>query len=134
MLINRDTDYAVRIIRSLQRGNLLPVTHISSEQNIPIYYAYKIIKKLENHKILIITRGGTGGCQLTKKTSRISLYDVITAMDHSRNMNECTIEGRPCTWKDKNSGHCSVHEAVKGLEVEMVKKLKSIKLSDILKK
>ena len=47
MLITRETDYALRLVRSLADGERRSVSQLSDEEQIPKAFAYKIIKKLE---------------------------------------------------------------------------------------
>ena len=47
MIITRETDYAVRILRSLINLRLKNIREISDEQLIPRQFAYKISKKME---------------------------------------------------------------------------------------
>ena len=45
MVITRETDYALRILRSLLDGELHTVGSIAQEELLPQPFAYKIIKK-----------------------------------------------------------------------------------------
>lgn len=57
MLITRETEYAVRILRSLVDLNLKNIREISDEQLIPRQFAYKISKKMEKAGFIEIVRG-----------------------------------------------------------------------------
>lgn len=45
MLLTRESDYALRVLRSLRDGERRSVGDISLQQLIPQQFAYKIIKK-----------------------------------------------------------------------------------------
>ena len=47
MLITRETDYALRVLRALSDGEQHTAGEISSTQLVPKQFAYKIIKKLD---------------------------------------------------------------------------------------
>ena len=47
MMITRESDYAIRIIRALKDGELLPLEQICQRELVPKQFAYKILKKLE---------------------------------------------------------------------------------------
>ena len=48
MIITRETDYAIRILRSLADLQLKNIREISDEQMVPRQFAYKISKKLHD--------------------------------------------------------------------------------------
>ena len=64
MLISRETDYALRILRALSDGKKRSIEEICSLEATPKQFAYRIIKKLETAGWIIITRGAEGGCRL----------------------------------------------------------------------
>lgn len=45
MLITRETDYALRILRSLAQGSCLTVGELAEKETLPLKFTYKIIKK-----------------------------------------------------------------------------------------
>lgn len=81
MLIIRETEYAIRTIRALSDKNRLNIRQICSTEDIPVQFAYKILKKLGFAGILEITRGAGGGYRLVKAPDKIRLYDVLLALD-----------------------------------------------------
>ena len=44
MMITRESDYAIRIIRALKDGELLPLEQICQRELVPKQFAYKILK------------------------------------------------------------------------------------------
>lgn len=61
MLLTRESDYALRVLRSLRDGERRSVGDISLQQLIPQQFAYKIIKKRSRAGPVEITRGVDGG-------------------------------------------------------------------------
>ena len=57
MILTRETDYALRIIRAVSDGSQKSVVHIAEEHLIPQQFAYKIVRKLHRAGILSVTRG-----------------------------------------------------------------------------
>ena len=54
MMITRESDYAIRIIRALKDGELLPLEQICQRELVPKQFAYKILKKLERSGLVSI--------------------------------------------------------------------------------
>ena len=53
MLITRECDYAVRVIRALSGAERLSVGEICEREEITAPFAYKILKKLQQHGMTI---------------------------------------------------------------------------------
>ena len=119
MLITRETDYALRLVRSLADGERRSVSQLSDEEQIPKAFAYKIIKKLERAGLVSIARGSEGGCSLNKPTSAISLYDLMES-------------GYRCEWCEKH-GSCCFHNHLMVIQEELNDRLKASSLEEILK-
>ncbi|MFR3754149.1 MAG: hypothetical protein ACLTW9_21235 [Enterocloster sp.] len=65
MMITRESDYAIRIIRALKDGELLPLEQICQRELVPKQFAYKILKEAgEGPAWCRIRRGAGGGCSL----------------------------------------------------------------------
>lgn len=79
MIITRETDYAIRILRSLADLQLKNIREISDEQLVPRQFAYKISKKLERAGFIEIIRGAQGGCRLTRDLHDITSWTSLTS-------------------------------------------------------
>ena len=69
MIMTRETDYAVRILRALSCGERLTVRQVCDSELVPVQFAYKILKKLASCGYVEIFRGQEGGCRLSDKTA-----------------------------------------------------------------
>lgn len=66
MFMNRKSDYALRIIRALADGKRHTANSLATNEQIPLAFAYKILKKLSNAGLVRLDRGLGGGCSLEK--------------------------------------------------------------------
>ena len=57
MVITRETDYALRILRALLDGKLHTAGQIAQDELLPQAFAYKILKKLEKAGLVEVVRG-----------------------------------------------------------------------------
>ena len=83
VLITRETDYALRVLRALSEGEQLTAGDISEQQMVPKPCAYKIIKK-------------------------VTLYDLMVAMEEDSAVIACMEPGYSCPWREAHGG-CMVH-------------------------
>ena len=63
MLLTKESDYAIRIVRALKDGNKIRARDICEEEEIPEAFAYKILKNW-NGQILFMypEEPGAGAC------------------------------------------------------------------------
>jgi Rrf2 family protein len=84
MKISRSTGYGVLaagyIARHQKDGIVLSQT-ISKQYDIPLEYLLKIMQQLVRANILRSKRGPRGGFVLAKSTAKITLLDIIEAVD-----------------------------------------------------
>ena len=67
MLITRETDYALRILRSLAQGSCLTVGELAEKETLPLKFTYKIIKKLEKAGMEGFIKTKVGGGYIIEK-------------------------------------------------------------------
>ena len=98
MIITRETDYAIRILRSLADLQLKNIREISDEQMVPRQFAYKISKKLERAGFIEIIRGDQDSCRLTRDLHEITLMDIINVMERENMINSCLDGDLQCPY------------------------------------
>ena len=77
MIMTRESDYAVRILRALAGGEKMTVGRICEAEFVPVQFAYKILKKLAKCGYVEIFRGAEGGCRLSADLGAVTLYDLL---------------------------------------------------------
>ncbi len=132
MIITREIDYAIRVLRALADGELHSVQKMSETEFIPCHFAYKIVKKLEKANMLAIQRGVMGGCQLVGDLAKISLYDVFGVMGEDRIISSCVSPTHKCTWRHGHGNRCTVHDHLCNLQSSIDDELKNIFIKDLL--
>lgn len=132
MLVTREYDYALRIVRALATSNIQEnVSEICEAEIIPQAYAYKILKKLEKANIVKAQRGARGGYRLVANPANLTLFDVYVAIEGRLYINECLVEGYDCP-NMRDNKPCQVHIALEQIQENLIKDLKSRILLDIL--
>lgn len=80
MIITKETDYALRILRVLLDGEKHSVAGMSETELIPNQFAYQILRKLSAGNLVRVSRGALGGCELSCDLDATSLYDLMGVM------------------------------------------------------
>jgi Rrf2 family protein len=84
MKLSSACTYAVRALAFLARheGDGLLVAHVfAGARGMPEEYLHKTLKGLVRAGILLSSRGPTGGYRLARPAKRISLLDIVEAVD-----------------------------------------------------
>lgn len=132
MLITRETDYALRILRALAKSRQLTAGALSRNEQIPEQFAYKILKKLERARMVEIIRGKDGGCRLAANLDTVSLYDLLLAMGAESRINMCLLPDYECAWCETHEEACAVHERLVEIQAVLDNELRSHSLHRIL--
>ena len=125
--INRQTDYAVRVVLSLaQRGEgvRVPSTDIQKEMQIPPALMSRIVAQLAREGLVNTFPGRDGGLSLPRPASRISLKDVVEAVEGPILLSECLqVKGEDdCPFQS----NCPVRSKWGRVQVAMMREMASI--------
>lgn len=132
MLITRENDYAVRIVRALACGEMRNVEQISTEEKIPMQFAYKILKKLSNAGIVQIIRGASGGYRLIKDVRELTLLDIYHAVDDDMVINECLRPGFTCE-NDTEDFPCGVRCEMRRIQRALDREFSRHSMAEVLR-
>ena len=131
MVITRETDYALRILRALLDGKLHTAGQIAQDELLPQAFAYKILKKLEKAGLVEVVRGTAGGCRLSADLTGTSLYDLMKAMGERGNLSSCMDPAYQCPWRSCHGG-CTVHCKLAEIQNKLDEELRAHRLQEIL--
>ena len=94
MLLNKETDYAIRIVSFLSKqNNHITAGEISKNTGVTPKFTLKILHNLCTNNIVNSYKGKNGGYYLNKKPEEISLLDIIELFGSTQFANRCTNEG-----------------------------------------
>lgn len=132
MLITRECDYAVRVVRALNGESRLSVNEICEREDITAPFAYKILKKLQKADLVAGFRGVHGGYALSKSLSEISLLDIYLAIDPDLFIIECLDPRKPCSRDGGGDDACRVHKYLGKVQRELREMLAGKSLEEIM--
>ncbi len=132
MLITRECDYAIRIIRALSSGDITSVQDICAQEQITSAMTYKIARKLEKARIIRSYRGSTGGYALNCDLKDLTLYDVFAVIDPKQLIIDCMQPDYNCSLNLTNHP-CLVHREFCRIQNKLNQELKEKSLATILR-
>ena len=111
-----------------------PVTlsGISQRQAISLSYLEQLFGKLRRHEIVESIRGPGGGYSLARRADKITVADIIIAVDEPLDATQCGGTDH-CRGVDVSSGvRCMTHDLWTTLNEKMVDYLDSVSLQDLV--
>jgi Rrf2 family protein len=133
MIITREIDYAIRVLRGLRGGGLVATPMICQSEELPIHFVYRILKKLDNAGIVDIARGKSGGVKLSCDLASLTMYDLLEALGEPKYVNACTKPGYDCAYRRAHEGKCGVHDNLTTIQDNLDALLKGKTVLQILK-
>lgn len=132
MVITRECDYAVRVIRALAGEERLSVSEICDREAITAPFAYKILKKLQKAEIVKGYRGVHGGYSMNRELEELTLFDVYYAIDPEMFIIECLNPAYNCVRDGQGGVPCLVHRELESIQMELWTMLKRKSLKTLL--
>jgi FeS assembly SUF system regulator len=129
--ITKMTDYAIML---LARMASLPSDRIVSSRDaaeftgLSIPMASKILKHLTRSGVVASTRGAGGGYRLERAAERISLADVIRALEGPISMVECATQPGVC----EQEGTCPVRVNWSRVNREIERALERVPITEMV--
>ena len=132
--INRQTDYAVRVVLALaQRGEgaRLSSADIQKEMQIPKSFMTRIVAQLSREGLVNAFPGRDGGLMLPSPASQITLKDVVEVFEGPILLSECMqVKGEDdCPFQV----NCPVRSKWGRVQLAMMREMASITFESLAK-
>ena len=130
--INRQTDYAVRVILALAKqseGVKLSSKEIQQEMLVPPAFMTRIVAQLAKSGLLNTFPGREGGLMLPRPASQITLKDVVEAFEGPILLSACLqVKGEDdCPFR----ASCPVQPKWGRVQVAMLREMAAISFEDL---
>jgi Rrf2 family protein len=107
--INRQTDYAARVILALSKkelGKRFLTSEIGREMLIPPALLQRIVAKLAGGEFIITQAGRDGGITLARAPHEITLLQVVEYFEGELYLSDCILKPGECPFERKCPVHC----------------------------
>ena len=130
-VLRKNTDYALRMMGNLA-GNYgqgaVSVRMLAREEDVSYQFACKILQKLQGAGLVESAMGPAGGYRLCREPEKITMLDVIQAMQGNITVNRCTDKDDNCP-RQKN---CPVNSVLRRLQRNVDEFFVKVTLKDLL--
>jgi Rrf2 family protein len=128
--INRQTDYAIRVLLALARepeGTRLSSASIGREMLIPKAFLTRIVAELAQAGLLTTFPGREGGLQLARPAEQLTLKDVVQTFEGPLLLSECMLGEDACPFE----GACPVRSRWGRLQKAILDELERTTFADL---
>lgn len=126
--ISKMTDYAILLMAELTRqGETLSAHALADRIRVEVPTASKALKLLAGAGLLSSYRGANGGYRVTRPASRISVAEIIAAIEGPIAMTECSVEVGLCHQEDS----CHLRSNWQRISVAVSRALEEVSLAEM---
>lgn len=92
-MISQTTEYALRAIIYLasRQEQLQTTQQIADATQVPVDYLAKVLQNLRKAGLVHSQRGLHGGCSLAVSANRLTVYDIVQAVDPIHRIRHCPL-------------------------------------------
>jgi len=135
MKISIDTDYCLRALQELayqDRERPYSIVKIATKRKIPNKYLEKLFRRMRIGGIVKSVKGRKGGYMLTRDPDKITIKDIIKAVDGRTNIHNCSERKteKLCEFLD----NCSFKDFWNNFNTHINDFLESYTLADFLER
>lgn len=130
--ISRLADYASVVMACLARrpGEVLSAVQIGDDTHLELPTVSKLLKRLAQAGLVESFRGAAGGYRLAKPAQKISLAEIVEALDGPIGLTECSIGHAGC----ERQPYCAVSRDWQGVGAAIDNALRGVSLADMLRR
>ena len=122
-MLSATCKYGIRAVifiasKPMPRANT-GLKEIAEKLEIPQPYLAKILQVLARRKILHSTKGPHGGFYLLVPAEKLTLMDIIDAIDGRDFFDSCYVTGEKCNLDRPDDGRCILHNDLRAEKVRL---------------
>jgi FeS assembly SUF system regulator len=128
--VSKLTDYATVVMTCLAAAgdNVMSAQVLAERARLEVPTVSKLLKQLAQAGLVASSRGINGGYRLTRLPERISIADVVIAMEGPIGMTECSAHAGLCG----HEPHCGVRVNWQRINQAIAGALANVSLADML--
>ena len=129
--ISKLTDYATVVMTVLAAApeSVHSAQDLAEKARLEVPTVSKLLKQLAQAQLVESFRGVNGGYRLAREPERISIADIVIAMEGPIGMTECSAHTGMCG----HEPHCGVRVNWRRINQAIAQALDSVTLSDMVK-
>ena len=109
ILFSRQCEYALQAVMYIalkDEREMVSIKDLTDTLHIPFHFLAKILQDLTHKGLLVSQKGPAGGFGLARSAQRITLLQIIEAIDGDSFMHNCVLGFSKCSQENP----CALHE------------------------
>ena len=129
--VSRLADYASVVMACLARHGeaVLSAAQVAEETRLELPTVSKLLKQLAHADLVESFRGAAGGYRLARAPNRITLAEIVEALDGPIGLTECSAGHAGC----EREAHCNIAHNWQGIGSAVDAALRAVSLADMLR-
>jgi len=129
--VSKLTDYATVVMTCLAGtgDGVLSAQALAERARLEVPTVSKLLKQLAQAGLVVSTRGINGGYRLAHAPEKITIADIVTAMEGPIGMTECSAHAGLCG----HEPHCGVRVNWQRINQAIAQALASVSVADMVK-
>ncbi len=124
--LTRRADYAVRAMIALARSDETQSgASIAAQMDIPARFVAQVMGDLVQARLVRARTGRNGGYRLARDPDRISILEIVEAVEGDARRRTCVLRNAPCT----RDGVCDVHHIFSAAQEALLERLEAASLA-----
>jgi len=130
-LLSRSTDYAIRALVYMagDEDRIVSTADLDRDLKLPRPFMRKTLQTLQKAGHLSSVKGNKGGFRLETTPEKIRLIDLMTIFQGTISLGDCLFKKKPCNCIRA----CPLRKEIKFMEKDVLDRLKSVTLADLMK-
>lgn len=130
MRFSRTTEYALRTLAFMSQAEKRPYSSraLHRQLRIPQKYLQRLLTDLTKHRLIDSTRGRAGGYVIAKGLKKITLLDVVEAVEGFERDPRCFFGFSTCPLKTP----CTMHDRWSKQHRALLRLLTNTRLADLI--
>ena len=124
-MFSKSCEYAIKamifVAQKSKDEARLSIKEIAKGTDAPEHFVAKIMQDLGRKKLVHSVKGPNGGFYMEKKDFKISIADIVKAMDGDRLYTDCVLGLKACSEKNP----CPVHFEYKEIKKNFIKMIET---------
>lgn len=130
LLFSRQCEYALQAVTYLALkpgGKRTSIKELAARLDIPYHFVAKILQGLTRKGLLISLKGPTGGFALSGTAEKITLFQIVEAIDGEGFAKNCVMGFPDCSGKNP----CALHEQWAEVREDIVSMLSTRNIAQV---
>lgn len=128
--VTRKADFAIRGMLHLgaHPDGKASLDEIAEAEAIPKPFLAKILQALSKKNLIRSSKGPSGGFMLLRSLDKVTLLDVIEAVEGEISLNRCLVEGNGCS----RNNYCAAHTVWMECQEKLITTLKGYTIESLV--